>query len=239
MTRDRINNASFRQKLDPISKNILKRRQNPIELVSEDISMFDAENPVVGSLLKEFDIRKKYVASELIKNAPGPPEIDLVIKDRLNKLKDRQEFENNNNNNNLSPQPSSPPPPSFFSQQQPPPPPSIPVSPQPFLPPQPPTLPPYQQIFSQQQQQQQFSTQLTFPSTDLFSSQVLTKEKEEETKDKVLEETDDKIHEIPDLPKLELGDSLANILGAEAEDILKENFVNSKRLEDEALENTK
>ena len=31
VTRDRINNASFRQKLDPISKNIL-RRQNPLEL---------------------------------------------------------------------------------------------------------------------------------------------------------------------------------------------------------------
>ena len=32
LTRDRINNASFRQKLDPIDKNIL-RRQNPLELV--------------------------------------------------------------------------------------------------------------------------------------------------------------------------------------------------------------
>ena len=69
MTRDRINNASFRQKLDPISKNIL-RRQNPIELVFEDISTFDAENPVVGSLLKVPDVGKKDVASELLKNAP-------------------------------------------------------------------------------------------------------------------------------------------------------------------------
>ena len=31
VTKNRINNASFRQKLDPISKNIL-RRQNPLEL---------------------------------------------------------------------------------------------------------------------------------------------------------------------------------------------------------------
>ena len=31
VTRDRINNASFRQKSDPISKNIL-RRQNPLEI---------------------------------------------------------------------------------------------------------------------------------------------------------------------------------------------------------------
>ena len=32
VNRDRINDASFRQKLDPISKNIL-RRQNPLELM--------------------------------------------------------------------------------------------------------------------------------------------------------------------------------------------------------------
>ena len=48
VTRDRINNASFRQKFDPINKNIL-RKQNPLELVFEDISTFDAENPIVGS----------------------------------------------------------------------------------------------------------------------------------------------------------------------------------------------
>ena len=58
VTKDRINNTSFRQKLDPISKNIL-RRQNPLELVFEDISTFDAKNPIVGSLLKEFDVGKK------------------------------------------------------------------------------------------------------------------------------------------------------------------------------------
>ena len=58
VTKDRINDTSFRQKLDPISKNIL-RRQNPLELVFEDISTFDAENPIVGSLLREIDIKKK------------------------------------------------------------------------------------------------------------------------------------------------------------------------------------
>ena len=46
VTRDRISNASFRQKLDPISKNIL-RRQNPLELAFEHVSAFDAENPIV------------------------------------------------------------------------------------------------------------------------------------------------------------------------------------------------
>ena len=34
------------------SQNIL-RRQNPLELVFEDILTFDAENPIVGSLLKD------------------------------------------------------------------------------------------------------------------------------------------------------------------------------------------
>ena len=36
VTRDRINTASLRRKLDPISKNIL-RRQNLLELVFEDL----------------------------------------------------------------------------------------------------------------------------------------------------------------------------------------------------------
>ena len=58
VTRDRINDASFRQKSDPISKNIL-RRQNPLEAVLEDISTFDAENLIVDSLLREIDIKKK------------------------------------------------------------------------------------------------------------------------------------------------------------------------------------
>ena len=59
MTRDRINNGSFRQKLNPISKNIL-RRQNPLELAFEDISTFNAENPIVGSLLRELDVGERF-----------------------------------------------------------------------------------------------------------------------------------------------------------------------------------
>ena len=64
LTRDRINNASFRQKLGPISKNILRRR-NQLEFVFEDISTFDAENPIVGSLLRELDVGKKVLADDL------------------------------------------------------------------------------------------------------------------------------------------------------------------------------
>ena len=74
VTRDRINDASFRQRLDPISKNIL-RRQNPLELVFEDISTFDAENAIVGSLLREIDVKKKknQSHSDFIKLLPSHP----------------------------------------------------------------------------------------------------------------------------------------------------------------------
>ena len=110
VTKDSFNNASFRKKLDPISKNIL-RRQNSLELVFEDISTFDAENPVVGSLLRELDVGKKSLASDLIKNAPGSPGLNFEIEKRLNKSKDFEPINNNDNNNKfLSPPPS---PPSF------------------------------------------------------------------------------------------------------------------------------
>ena len=58
VTRDKLNNASFRQNLDPITKNIF-RRKNPLELVFKDISTFDRENQIIGSLLREIDLDKK------------------------------------------------------------------------------------------------------------------------------------------------------------------------------------
>ena len=57
VTRDITNDASFRQKLDTISDNIL-RKQNLLHLVFEDISTFDAKNPIVESLLREIDLKK-------------------------------------------------------------------------------------------------------------------------------------------------------------------------------------
>ena len=98
VTRDRINDASFRQKFDPTSKNIL-RRQNPLELVFEDISTFDAENPIVGSLLREIDLKKKQTDSDFIKSLPSHPGKEFEIKKRLDKLKGLDESDNNNNNN--------------------------------------------------------------------------------------------------------------------------------------------
>lgn len=86
LTRDRINDASFRQKLDPISKNIL-RRQNPLELVLEDVSTFDAENPIVGSLLREIELNKKQTDSDFIKSLPNQPGKEFEIKKRLDRLR--------------------------------------------------------------------------------------------------------------------------------------------------------
>ena len=58
ITRDRLKETSFRRKLDPVAKSVI-RKQNPSELVFEDISTFDAQNLIIGSLLKEIDIGKK------------------------------------------------------------------------------------------------------------------------------------------------------------------------------------
>ena len=87
MAGDRINNVSFRQKFDPISKNTL-RQQNPLELVFEGISTFDAENPIVISLLKELDVGKKVLVSSLVRNTAGQPEQDFTIQNRLDRLID-------------------------------------------------------------------------------------------------------------------------------------------------------
>ena len=55
VTNIRLNEASFRRRLDPISKNII-RKKNPRELLYKDAKHFDAQNPVIGSLIKEVDV---------------------------------------------------------------------------------------------------------------------------------------------------------------------------------------
>ena len=224
VTRDRINNSSFRQKLDPISKNII-RRENPLELVLEDISRFDAENPIVGSLLRELDVGKKDVASDLVKKAPRPPEPDNSLRKRLNKLKDRPEPKDDNND--ISPPPPWPPqPPPSFQQhllsgqpwrppfvlptsgrflepfQTPPPPPR----PSNFIgiPPAPSTPPFAPEDFYL------LGTPSGTPSNNLYGSetQVLTRERLAE--DAAQKYLNSKIYELlDDPPKLELGDGLA------------------------------
>ena len=64
------------------------RRQNPLELVFEDLSTFDAENPIVGSLLREIDIKRKQFDSDFIKSLPSHRGKEFGIRKRLDKLKD-------------------------------------------------------------------------------------------------------------------------------------------------------
>ena len=84
VTNNRLNEASFRHRLDPISKNIIKN-QNPIELLFKDVKHFDAQNPVIGSLIREVEIGRKKDWSKFIDKAPDVR--DLELWSRLNKLR--------------------------------------------------------------------------------------------------------------------------------------------------------
>ena len=68
------------------------------------------------------------------------------------------------------------------------------------------------------------------PTNNLYSSLAQTLKREnEEIQNTIQEELDDKIYELSDdIPKLELGDGLTNVLGPVAEDILDERLVNKK-----------
>lgn len=62
----------------------------------EDISTFDVQTPVVGSLLQKLDTRKKDLASEFIKKAPRPG-IDLDLQKKVSDItNDNNKFNNNN-----------------------------------------------------------------------------------------------------------------------------------------------
>ena len=85
--------------MDPTSKNIL-RRQNPLEIVFDEISTFDAENPIVASLLREIDPNKKQTDSDFIKSLPSHPGKEFEIQKRIDRLRNIQKFNKNNNNDN-------------------------------------------------------------------------------------------------------------------------------------------
>ena len=57
VTNNRLNEASFRGRLEPISSNII-RNKNPIELLLKNVKHFDGQNPAIGSLIKVSDISK-------------------------------------------------------------------------------------------------------------------------------------------------------------------------------------
>ena len=69
-----------------------------IELLFNVVKHFDAQNPVIGSLIQEVDIRKKKGLSKFLAKAPNIR--DLKVKSRLNKLREKDEFFNKGNDNN-------------------------------------------------------------------------------------------------------------------------------------------
>ena len=151
-------------------------------------------------------LKKKVLASDLIKGASTPLGKDPEIKKRLDRLRDRQEP---GPSNNLLPPPS---PPSF----SPPPGPFIPPPPPPFQPPpsifnsfQPPPPRPDNNFgnFHVRAQLSSASFPTRGPLGNLFGSQTatLTREKEKIVQDSVQKELDDTIYELPDPPTLELG----------------------------------
>ena len=80
-------------------------------------------------------------------------------------------------------------------------------------------------------------------SGKILGSQTQTptreKEKEKVFQDSVQKELDDTIFELPDHPRLELGDGLLNSLVVEVDDILEQKYVNKKQEEDAVLEQIK
>ena len=65
VTRRKHNKASFKRKLDPMEKNVWRKENHP-ELLFKDVSNFDAQNLVIGSLIREIDIGKKDTLSKLL-----------------------------------------------------------------------------------------------------------------------------------------------------------------------------
>ena len=262
VTRDRINDASFRQKLDPISKNIL-RRQNPLELVFEDISTFDAENPTVGSLLRELDLKKKQSDSDFIKSLPSQPEKEFEIKKRLDRLrqggknfsgKNNNSAGNNNNNNNNNFDggnnnlfgPGGEPP-SLTSTEDfldggprppPPPPPPPSISGNLFNSTNAAAVPPPTDDFNVLINRAPTSIWSKGIGNDLFSSQAaMASPREEKKKTKTQHDVDDFLYEMPDqkMPDLEIGDGLLNSLGTTAQNLFDTDAPPSKKEEEDEI----
>ena len=106
VTRDRHNQASFGRKLDPIEKSVW-RTENPLALLFKDVANFDAQNPIIGSLLREIGLGKNKTKSSLISTAPDIN--DTILLHRFKKFKETSINYNNNddddgdnNDNNIN-----------------------------------------------------------------------------------------------------------------------------------------
>ena len=231
------------------------RRQNLLELAFEDISTFDAENPIVGSLLREIDIKKKQSDSHFIKSLPGQPGKEFEINKRLDKLKGtKTSFFNdrsNNNNNNDGPGLFGGPgvlPPTLLSLEDfvdgggphHPPPAGAPLN----L-----NLPSLFEINTTNRPPLASRSNFFELVPDnappyigfdnngqignyLFGLQAAVREGETKTQQAV----DDFLYELlEDIPELELGDGLLQTLGTEAKDLLNPNSLATKKEEEDKI----
>ena len=120
MTKGRFNEASVRHKIDPVVKSVW-RTENPLALLFKDVVRFDAQNPIIGSLLRETDLSKKGRNSDLINRQlyKAPSINNTILIQRLKKLKEASiNFSNSNdddgdNNKQNFPVGQPPPPPTF------------------------------------------------------------------------------------------------------------------------------
>ena len=55
VTNNRLIKASFRRRLNSISKSII-RNKNPIDNLLKDVTHFDPQKPVIGYLIKDADV---------------------------------------------------------------------------------------------------------------------------------------------------------------------------------------
>ena len=85
VNRARHNEASFHRKLNPIEKSVW-RTENPLALLFKDVANFDAQNPAIGSLLKEIDLGKNNNKSSLISTASDIN--DTILLHRFKKFKE-------------------------------------------------------------------------------------------------------------------------------------------------------
>ena len=89
VTRGRHNQVIFLGKLDPIEKSVW-RTENPLALLVKDIANFDAQNPIIGSLLREIDLGKRSTNSNSIKKSlsKAPDINDTILLQRFEKFKE-------------------------------------------------------------------------------------------------------------------------------------------------------
>ena len=101
VTKGRFNEATIHHKLDPIVKSVW-RTENPLALLFKDAATFDAQNPIIGSLLREIDLVKTGKNSDLIKKQleKAPDINDIILIQRFKKFKDDHVNFNNSNDNN-------------------------------------------------------------------------------------------------------------------------------------------